>query len=95
MIVTFRNRPTEQFFLTGKTREGWQSVAAVALRKLDLLSAATSLQDLKSPPGNHLEALSSPRKGQYSIRINNQWRLCFRWSSVGAHDVEITDYHKG
>jgi proteic killer suppression protein len=64
----------------------------VALRKLNQLEAASTLQDLRIPPGNRLEPLAGDREGQYSIRINDQWRLCFRWDA-GAHDVEIVDYH--
>lgn len=64
-----------------------------ALRKLDMLAAAHVLQDLRQPPGNRLEALQGNRAGQHSIRINDQWRVCFRWMQDGAHDVEIVDYH--
>jgi proteic killer suppression protein len=64
-----------------------------ALRKLLLLDAAESLHDLRVPPGNRLEKLAGDREGQYSIRINDQWRVCFLWKDGGAHDVEITDYH--
>jgi toxin HigB-1 len=67
-------------------------VHRVVLRKLLILDAAESLQDLRIPPGNHLEKLSGDREGQYSIRINDQWRLCFIWDRSGASDVEITDY---
>ena len=65
----------------------------IALRKLLMLDAAQSLQDLRVPPGNRLEKLAGERKGQYSIRINDQWRICFRWQEGNAHDVESTDYH--
>jgi toxin HigB-1 len=65
----------------------------VALRKLDMLDAATRLADLRSPPGNQLEALKGDRAGQHSIRINRQWRLCFRWTPNGPEEVEIVDYH--
>jgi proteic killer suppression protein len=65
----------------------------VALRKLDQLNAAVKLNDLRIPPGNHLEALKGRRKGQHSIRINDQWRVCFVWVTDGAHSVEIVDYH--
>jgi proteic killer suppression protein len=68
-------------------------VLAVALRKLDQLDAAVKLDDLRVPPGNHLETLKGHRKGQHSIRINDQWRLCFVWEANGAHCVEIVDYH--
>ena len=63
--------------------------------KLEILDAANQLQDLSIPPGNHLEKLSGDRKGQHSIRINQQWRICFVWRSGDAYDVEITDYHEG
>ena len=70
-----------------------QSVAPVAKRKLDHLNAATSLADLSAIPGNRFQALSGDRAGQYSIRINDQWRICFRWPDADAYDVEIVDYH--
>jgi proteic killer suppression protein len=69
------------------------NIAAVARRKLRQLEIAGRLEDLKVPPGNRLEALKGKRSGQYSIRINDQWRVCFRWANVGADDVEIVDYH--
>jgi toxin HigB-1 len=65
----------------------------VAARKLDMLDAATKLSDLRSPPGNQLEALRGDRAGQYSIRVNRQWRVCFRWTPNGPESVEIVDYH--
>jgi proteic killer suppression protein len=94
MIKNWTDRKTENFFGTGKvpTKSGWQQVAKIALRKLDYLDAATSLEDLRVPPGNKLEKLSGNRAGQHSIRINNQWRICFVWND-GAEDVEIVDYH--
>ena len=64
-----------------------------ALRKLRMLDAATSIDDLRVPPGNRLERLRGDRAGQYSIRVNRQWRICFRWETGDAHDVEIVDYH--
>jgi proteic killer suppression protein len=67
----------------------------VARRKLDAVNAAAALGDLKVPPGNRLEALKGARRGQYSIRINGQWRVCFRWRDGDAYDVEIVDYHRG
>lgn len=79
-------------FETGKSRR-FASVARVALRKLDQLDNVTQLQSLGFPPGNHLEALKGDRIGQFSIRINRQWRLCFRWSQEGPTEVEIVDYH--
>jgi len=71
----------------------FKNIERVARRKLLQLHAATSLQDLRIPPGNQLEALKGDRKDQYSIRINDQWRVCFKWKSDGPHDVEIVDYH--
>lgn len=93
MIHSFRDADTKAFTETGRTRRGWQSAAGVAMRKIDALRAAVRLDDLRAPPGNRLEALSGDRAGQYSIRIDAQWRVCFRWTAHGAEDVEITDYH--
>jgi proteic killer suppression protein len=70
-------------------------VVAVALRKLDMINAARVLRDLRSPPGNRLEALRSDWRGFHSIRVNEQWRIVFRWSDAQAHDVRLIDYHKG
>lgn len=93
MIYGFADRHTADFAATGTTKKGWQTAATVAMRKIDALRAATTLDDLRVPPGNRLEALSGNRSGQHSIRINDQWRICFRWTDRGAEDVEITDYH--
>ena len=95
MIVSFADKDTAEFARTGTTRRGWQSVSAVAMRKLDALRAATRLEDLRAPPNNRLEAIKGNRAGQHSIRINDQWRICFRWTTHGAESVEIVDYHKG
>lgn len=92
MIQGFRCRDTQALFETGKSRR-FGSFLAVATRKLAMLDAAQTLEFLKSPPGNRLEALKGDRKGQYSIRINEQFRLCFRWTPEGPCDVEIVDYH--
>jgi proteic killer suppression protein len=94
MICSWKDAALEHFFATGKlpARCGWQSAARVAARKLDMLNAAHTLDDLRSPPGNRLEALSGDRGGQFAIRVNQQWRLCFVWTN-GAHNVEIVDYH--
>ena len=92
MIKSFADRDTEELFLTGKNRR-FANIAKVALRKLDYMRAAVRLTDLNSPPGNRLEALKGTRAGQHSIRINDQWRICFRWGDDAIHDVEITDYH--
>ena len=96
MIVSFNDAATEQFFLHGKLPAkgcGWASVSKVAARKLDMLDAATELLDLRSPPGNRLETLRGNLDGFYSVRINDQWRIVFRWTDEGAADVFITDYH--
>ena len=79
---------------SGKAPKGFPAdLVAAARRKLRWLDSAATLRDLASPPGNRLEALSGDRQGQHSIRINDQWRICFRWSDGGAEDVEIVDYH--
>lgn len=74
-------------------RGTWRAFASVAVRKLDMIDTAVELGDLRSPPGNRLEKLSGDRDGQWSIRINDQWRICFRWGETGPEDVEIVDYH--
>ena len=91
-IRSFSDRDTETLFRSGRSR-GWAAIANVAGRKLDMLDAATELADLREPPGNRLERLSGDRAGQYSIRINGQWRLCFVWTPTGPEAVEIVDYH--
>ncbi len=91
MIGSFADRDTEQLFYTGQSRR-FSGIAKPAMRKLHLLEDATRLDDLKQPAGNRLEALKGGRKGQYSIRVNDQYRICFRWTT-GPRDVEIVDYH--
>lgn len=91
MIKTFANKLTAEFWRTGKTRGA--PPAAVTRRKLAMLDAAKALEDLRSPPGNRLEKLRGNRQGQYSIRINDQYRICFVWRDQDAFEVEITDYH--
>jgi proteic killer suppression protein len=97
VIVNFADRGTEDIFNginSAKARRKCPStIWSVAQRKLDLLDAAAELNDLASPPGNMLEPLDRNRKGQHGIRINDQYRICFAWISVGPKDVEITDYH--
>ena len=93
MIKSFRDRETERLFARHPTRRFGVDVQRVALRKLRMLDAADSLDDLRVPPGNRLERLRGDRQGQHSIRINDQWRICFRWRGGDAHDVEIVDYH--
>jgi proteic killer suppression protein len=92
MILSFRDKDTERLFRREAVRRFARPLQRAALRKLLLLDAAESLEDLRVPPGNALEKLVGNRRGWYSIRINQQWRICFRWSE-GAEDVEITDYH--
>jgi proteic killer suppression protein len=92
MIQSFKCKQTQELFGTGKSRQ-FANIKSVAERKLTQLSAAVTLEFLKSPPGNHLELLAGDRAGQYSIRINQQWRLCFVWTADGPADVEIVDYH--
>jgi proteic killer suppression protein len=92
MIQSFADRDTEAV-LTGRCPVRWRAIRSAAERKLQMLDSAADLADLRVPPGNRLEKLAGDRKGQYSIRINDQWRLCFRWDERGAHDVQIVDYH--
>ncbi|WP_223543484.1 type II toxin-antitoxin system RelE/ParE family toxin [Pseudomonas sp. GL-B-12] len=92
MIINFRCGDTENLFTTGSSRR-WTAILTVAQRKLNMLNAATTIQDLGSPPGNRLEALQGNRQGQHSIRINDQYRICFIWGAYGPESVEIVDYH--
>ncbi len=92
MIRSFRCADTQSLYVTGKSKR-FSGIATVATRKLTQMDAAATLEFLRSPPGNHLEALKNDRLGQHSIRINAQWRLCFRWTTAGPEDVEIVDYH--
>ena len=93
MIRSFRDKSTEAVF-NGESPRGFPTdLVKVARRKLRYLNAAGDLGDLRSPPGNRLEALLGNRKGQHSIRINDQFRVCFKWTSEGPTEVEITDYH--
>jgi len=94
-IQGFSSRAVEKFFVEGVVpkRTGWAGVAKVAARKLDMLDYAHRLTDLNSPPGNRLEALKGDLSGLHSIRINDQWRVIFRWTDSGPTDVDIRDYH--
>lgn len=92
MIRSFRDRETEDRFHREASRR-WANIARVALRRLRLLNRASLLTDLRVPPANQLEALKGDRAGQYSIRVNDQYRICFRWQNGDAYDVELTDYH--
>lgn len=93
MIRSFADRDTERLFHRLPVRKLSTDIQRAALRKLRLLDAATSIEDLRVPPGNRLEKLSGSRAGQHSIRINDQWRVCFRWMDGDALGVEIVDYH--
>ncbi len=93
MIRTFRGRDTEALY-NGQRVPRFQSFKRQAERRLQILDSAVSLQDLAALPSNHFEALSGNRRGQYSIRINRQWRICFKWIDDEPHNVEITDYHR-
>ncbi len=93
MIRSFRDQEAAAVFQRNFSRRLPDNIQRTALRKLLILDAATGLNDLRVPPGNRLEALSGSRKGRHSIRINQQWRICFRWEDGQAHDVEIVDYH--
>ena len=93
MIKTFRDSETEKVWKEERSRLLPPVIQKTALRRLQMLNAAATLNDLVAPPGNRLERLRGDRKGQYSIRINRQWRVCFRWKDNDAFDVEIVDYH--
>ena len=90
--MSFACKDTEQLFINGLNRR-FNAVARPALRRLNILNAAISLEELRVPPGNRLEALSGDRAGQHSIRINDRWRICFVWKDGHCHNVAITDYH--
>jgi proteic killer suppression protein len=92
MIKTFRCKETQALF-EGRTPNQFRAIQNTAERKLTLLNNAATIEFLRSPPGNRLEALKGNRAGQYSIRINDQWRICFRWHDGDSFDVEIVDYH--
>ena len=93
MIQSFRDQSTAQLFQRRLSRRFPPNLRGIAWRKLAVLNAAERLDDLRVPPGNRLERLAGDREGQYSIRINERWRICFRWHESNAYDVEITDYH--
>lgn len=95
MIASFKDKETEKLFKREHSRKVPQAIQGSAHRKLVMLHSAAYLEDLNSPPGNRLEALRGDRKGQHSIRINDQYRICFVWVEDKARDVEIVDYHKG
>ena len=93
MIKTFKDKETEKVFNLQLSRKLPQGIQQSAVRKLSYLHSAKDLKDLTKPPANKLEKLSGDRKDQHSIRINDQWRICFKWRSGNAYDVEIVDYH--
>jgi toxin HigB-1 len=93
VIQGFRDKETEKLFRRERSKAIPPSLQRVALRKLVQVDAATMLQDLEVPPGNRLEALAGRRAGQHSIRVNDQWRICFVWKDGHAHEVELVDYH--
>jgi proteic killer suppression protein len=93
MIKSFSDKHTRDLFIVGKSRRIHPTLARKAIRRLEYIDLAIDLSDLKVPPSNRLHALSGDRKGQYSISINEQWRICFRFENGNAYDVEITDYH--
>ena len=92
MISSFKCKDTQELYETGVNRR-FASIARVSLRKLDMLAAATTVETLRVPPGNRLEQLRGNRASQWSVRINDQWRVCFSWSGTNAENVEIVDYH--
>ena len=93
VIKTFADRRTQELYATGKAKQFPPDVAKRAARKLEYIDLATRLEDLRSPPGNRLHVLQGDRKGQYSVSVNDQWRICFRFVDGDAYDVEICDYH--
>jgi proteic killer suppression protein len=93
MIKTFADRETRQIYVSGKTKRLPPELVRRAIRRLEYLDLAKTINDLKVPPSNRLQALKGDREGQYSISVNDQWRICFRFFDGDAYDVEITDYH--
>lgn len=93
MIQSFRDKETEKIFRRELSKKLPHDIQRLALRKLLMINAAHDWHDLKVPPGNRLEELRGDRKGQYSIRINQQWRICFKWTKGNADEVEVVDYH--
>ena len=93
MIKSIVGKETKKIWNNTFSKKLPRNIQSIALRKMRYIDAADVIDDLRCPPGNHLEALKGDRKGQHSIRINKQWRICFSWQSGHAHDVEICDYH--
>jgi toxin HigB-1 len=94
VIQSFADHETPTLFLSGKSRR-WADIARAAARRLQAVDFATAIEDLRNPPGNRLEKRKGDREGQWSIRINDRFRICFRWDGKDAWDVEIVDYHEG
>jgi len=93
VIKTFKSDETQKIYQRQHSRKLPSDIQQIALRKLRMINNSASINDLRVPPANHLEKLSGNRAGQWSIRINDQWRVCFRWEGSDAYDVEIADYH--
>lgn len=93
MVKSFKSKEAAKIFRREFSLKLPSNIQKIALRKLCMIDAAVDINDLRSPPANHLEMLKKDRIGQYSIRINRQWRICFRWASGNAYDLEIVDYH--
>lgn len=93
MIKTFADKHSQEFYITGKSKRIAPNIIKRAIRRLEYINLATCLEDLKVPPSNRLHPLKGDRKGQYTISINDQWRICFKFVDRDAYDVEITDYH--
>ena len=93
MIKNFKDKNTQFLFETGKSKTLPTDIINRAIRKLDMLSSAETIEDMRVPPSNRLHKLSADREGQYSISVNNQWRICFKFARGNAYDVEICDYH--
>jgi len=93
VIKTFKSDETQKIYQRQRSRKLPSDIQQIALRKLRMINNSASINDLRVPPANHLEKLSGNRAGQWSIRINDQWRVCFRWEGSDAYDVEIADYH--
>lgn len=93
MIKTFKNDDTLKIYQRQRSRKFPSDIQQVALRRLRMINNSVSVNDLRVPPANHLEKLKGNRAGQWSIRINDQWRICFKWQGTDAYDVEIMDYH--
>jgi toxin HigB-1 len=93
MIKSFRDRETEKIYARGRSAKLPGDIQQIALRKLRMINNAQNIRDLRIPPSNRLEKLGGDRKGQYSVRINDQWRICFEWKDNSAYNIEIKDYH--